>query len=103
MQIWFQRDAGAFFWFFFLFLLTLAYFTFFGVMAVALTPNVAFANVFCSFFFGLWNLLCGFLITEPQMRRYTFWFYYINPVSWSLYGLVESQLKDLKTETITCK
>ncbi|KAL6781800.1 hypothetical protein ACKKBF_B09460 [Auxenochlorella protothecoides x Auxenochlorella symbiontica] len=99
-MIWFQRDAGAFFWFLFLFFLTLCYFTFFGVMAVSITPNVAFGNVFCSFFFGAWNLLCGFLIPEPAIPRYWVWFYYINPVSWSLYSLVIAQLKDFGDEYI---
>lgn len=102
-QIWFQRDAGAFFWFFFFFFLTLSFFTSFGIMGVAITPNAPFANVFCSFWFPLWTLLCGFLIPQPQMRDYTSWYYYINPVSWSLYGLVESQLKNFTTETITSK
>ncbi|KAL6781025.1 hypothetical protein ACKKBG_A09460 [Auxenochlorella protothecoides x Auxenochlorella symbiontica] len=99
-MIWFQRDAGAFFWFLFLFFLTLCYFTFFGVMAVSITPNVAFGNVFCSFFFGAWNLLCGFLIPEPAIPRYWVWFYYINPVAWSLYSLVIAQLKDFGDEYI---
>ena len=60
------------------FFLTLLYFVVFGIAAVALTPAVALANVLCSFFFGMWNLTCGFLIPSPAIPPY--WFYYINPV-----------------------
>lgn len=101
MQVWFDRDAGKFFWFVLLFLQTLAYFTLFGIMAVCITPSVALANVFCSFFFGFFNLLCGFLIPRALIPGWWIWYYYINPVAWSLYGMVVTQLGDFTNETIT--
>jgi len=94
-MVYFAVDAAKFFLFCLFFLLTLIYFVNFGVAAVCLTPNVALSNVLCSFFFGLWNLTCGFLIPRPSMPAYWRWFYYINPVSWSLYSLAVSQLGDL--------
>ena len=45
--------------------LTFSYFTFYGMMAVGLTPNQQLAAVVSSAFYSLWNLLSGFLIPKP--------------------------------------
>jgi len=79
-MVYFAVDAGKFFLFILFFFLTLTYFTVFGMMAVALTPAVPLASILCSFFFGLWNLLCGFLIPKPSIPAYWRWFWYIDPV-----------------------
>jgi ABC-type multidrug transport system ATPase subunit/ABC-type multidrug transport system permease subunit len=101
-MVYFAIDAGKFFLFLLFFLLTLAYFVVFGMFAVALTPVVALANVFCSFFFGFFNLFCGFLLPQPLMPvYYKYWIYWMNPVSWSLYSLAISQLGDLNDQYIT--
>ena len=100
-MVWFARDAGKFFLFLMFFFLTLLYFVIFGILAVNLTPAVTLANVFCSFFFGFWNLFCGFLIPQPAMPvYYKYWLYWMNPVSWSLYGLSISQLGDMNDAPI---
>lgn len=100
-MVWFARDAASFFWFFFIFLLTLWYFTVLGIAAVNLTPSVPLANILCSFFFGFWNLLSGFLIPIPAMPGYWVWAAWINPVMWSIYGLVITQLGQFGNEYIT--
>ena len=95
-MVWFARDAGKFFLFNLFFFLTLVYFVFFGQACMALAPSVPLANVLSSFFFGFWNLFCGFLIPQIAMPvYYKFWIYWLDPVSWSLYGLSISQLGDL--------
>lgn len=58
-------------------------------------PELALASVLTSFFFGFWNLMCGFLIPASSIPGWWIWCYYINPVSWTLYGLIVSQLGDL--------
>ncbi|KAL4419611.1 hypothetical protein ABPG77_001665 [Micractinium sp. CCAP 211/92] len=100
-MVWFARDAASFFWFFWDFLLTLTYFTVLGIAAVNLTPSVPLSNVLCSFFFGFWNLLSGFLIPMPAMPGYWVWTAYINPVQWSIYGLSISQLGQFGSEPMT--
>jgi ABC-type multidrug transport system permease subunit len=100
-MIGFAAEAGKFFSFVLFFFLTLCYFTCFGQAAVALTPSVALSNVLCSFFFGFWNLFCGFLKPEPALPPYWQWFYYLNPVSWSLSSLSISQLGDLDDTQLT--
>lgn len=91
--VYFAVDAGKFFWFVLFFLLTLIYFVIFGMMAVALTPAVALANVFCSLWFGIMNLYSGFIKPEPAMPVYwRYWVPWANPVAWSIYGLSVSQL-----------
>lgn len=91
--VYFAVDAGKFFWFVLYFFETLLYFVFFGMMAVALTPAVALANVFCALFFGVFNLFSGFLKPQPAMPVYwKYWVPWANPVAWSIYGLSVSQL-----------
>ncbi|KAK9829075.1 hypothetical protein WJX72_003763 [[Myrmecia] bisecta] len=88
----FQVAAGPFFWFMLIMLLTLVYFTFYGVIAVAITPNLMVAAVLSGSFYGLFNLFAGFVIPLPKIPGWVVWIYYINPVSWTLYGLIETQL-----------
>lgn len=49
--------------------LTFSYFTFYGMMAVGLTPNQHLAAVISSAFYSLWNLLSGFLIPKPVSHK----------------------------------
>ncbi len=45
--------------------LNLTAFTLFGIMAINLMPAVQFGTVMVSFFFTVWNFLCGFLMSRP--------------------------------------
>ncbi|CAI7855803.1 unnamed protein product [Closterium sp. NIES-53] len=96
-MIQFEWTAGKFWWYTLFMFLTLFYFTCYGLMAIAISPNEQLAMVISGFFFSFWNLLCGFLITQPQIPVWWRWFYWINPVSWTLYGLNASQLGDVTT------
>ncbi|CAI7740193.1 unnamed protein product [Closterium sp. NIES-53] len=89
--------TAAKFWMYCAFIcLTLLCFASFGMMAVAITPNELLAVVLSGFFVMLWNLMCGFLIPKPEIPVWWSWFYYINPIAWSLYGLITSQLGDIQ-------
>ncbi|KAM1513520.1 hypothetical protein FF2_024777 [Malus domestica] len=57
------------------------YFTFYGMMTVAVTPNHHIAAIVSSAFYSTWNLFSGFIIPQP--------------VAWTLYGLIASQFGDL--------
>ena len=58
-MIQFQWTATKLWWFF-LFLLSFLYFTFYGMKAIVITPNKKFSVVLSSFLSSLWNLNCGF-------------------------------------------
>ncbi|XP_078168194.1 ABC transporter G family member 36-like [Carex rostrata] len=94
-MIGFQWTATKFLWYLFFSYLTLLYFTFYGMMAVGLTPNYNVATIVASFFFGIWNLFSGFLITKAQIPVWWIWYYWICPVAWTLYGLLVSQYGDI--------
>ncbi|KAI3941179.1 hypothetical protein MKW92_051108 [Papaver armeniacum] len=74
------------------------YFTMYGMMAVAMTPAPEFASITMALFLGLWNLFSGFLIPKPQIPIWWRWYYWASPVSWTLYGLVTSQVGDRTNE-----
>ena len=98
-MIQFEWTAAKFLWFIFFMFFTLLYFTYWGMVAVAITPNEQFAAVVSFAFYGVWNLFSGFLIPRPQLPVYWVWYYWITPTAWTLNGLITSQLGDV-TSTI---
>jgi len=96
-MIQFEWTAAKFFWYLLFMFLTFSYFTFYGMMAVGLTPSQQLAAVISSAFYSIWNLFSGFLIPRPSMPVWWFWYYYLSPVAWTLYGLIVSQLGDVQT------
>ncbi|XP_022752647.1 ABC transporter G family member 31 isoform X2 [Durio zibethinus] len=93
----FERTARKFFLYLVFMFLTFTYYTFYGLMAVGLTPTQQMAAVVSSAFYSLWNLLSGFLIPKPRIPGWWIWFYYICPVAWTLKGIISSQLGDVET------
>ncbi|KAK7305391.1 hypothetical protein VNO77_43296 [Canavalia gladiata] len=92
----FEKDVGKFFLYLLFLFLTFTYFTFYGMMAVGITPTQHFAAVVSSSFYSLWNLVSGFLIPKSHIPGWWIWFHYICPVSWTLRGIVTSQLGDVQ-------
>lgn len=62
--------TGSFFWFAFFMFATLQYCTMYGIMAVAVTPNLMMAAVLSSAFYSVWNLFAGFIIPKPVRLLY---------------------------------
>lgn len=68
-MIGFHWSGASFFWFYFFVYTCFLYFTLYGMMLVALTPNYQIAAISMSFFLGFWNLFSGFVI--PRTVHYT--------------------------------
>ncbi|RVW28717.1 Pleiotropic drug resistance protein 1 [Vitis vinifera] len=100
-MIGFEWTAAKFFWYLFFMFFTLMYFTFYGMMAVAATPNQNIASIVAAAFYGLWNLFSGFIVPRNRIPVWWRWYYWICPVSWTLYGLVTSQFGDITEELNT--
>jgi hypothetical protein len=64
-MIGFEWTVAKFLWYLFFMYFTLLYFTFYGMMAVGLTPNESIAAIISSAFYNVWNLFSGFLIPRP--------------------------------------
>ncbi|KAI7748945.1 hypothetical protein M8C21_011098, partial [Ambrosia artemisiifolia] len=85
--------TGAKFWSFYYYLfMSFIYFTLFGMMTMALTPAPELSAVLIYFFSCLWNLFSGFLVPRPQIPIWCRWYYWANPLSWSVYGLLTGQV-----------
>ncbi|KNA08458.1 hypothetical protein SOVF_162410 isoform A [Spinacia oleracea] len=95
-MIGFDWTAAKFFWYLFFMFFTLLYFTFYGMMSVAITPNHHVAAIVAAAFYGIWNLFSGFIIPKPRIPVWWRWYYYLCPLAWTLYGLVASQFGDLQ-------
>ncbi|CAM0942737.1 unnamed protein product [Alopecurus aequalis] len=90
-MIGYEWKVEKFFYFLFFIIASFNYFTLFGMMLVALTPTTLIANILISFVLPLWNLFAGFLIVRPAIPIWWRWYYWADPVSWSIYGIVASQ------------
>ncbi|XVE63542.1 hypothetical protein DITRI_Ditri07aG0028300 [Diplodiscus trichospermus] len=95
-MIGFEWSATKFFWYIFYMYFTFLYFTFYGMMTVAVTPNHNIAAIVSAAFFALWNLFSGFIIPRPRIPIWWRWYYWICPISWTLYGLIASQYGDIQ-------
>ncbi|CAD6264943.1 unnamed protein product [Miscanthus lutarioriparius] len=91
-MIGFQLTAGKFFWFFLYLVMSFMYYTLYGMMTVALTPNIEIAMGLSFLIFIFWNVFSGFIIARE-------WVYWADPAAWTVYGLMFSQLTD-RTEKI---
>ncbi|KAG5249761.1 pleiotropic drug resistance protein [Salix suchowensis] len=100
-MIGFEWSAAKFFWYLFFMYFTLLYFTFYGMMAVAFTPNHHIAAIVSTSFYTIWNLFSGFIVPRTLIPIWWRWYYWGCPVSWSLYGLIVSQYGDIQERITT--
>jgi hypothetical protein len=80
----FTWTAPKFFWYVFITFFSLLYFTYYGMMAVALTPNHQIAAIVASGFYSIFNLFSGFLIFRPvsEFLGPIFPFFLLQPSSY---------------------
>lgn len=89
-----------FFFYTFIMYFTLLYFTYYGMMAVALTPNHQIAAIVSSGFYSIFNLFSGFMVFRPNIPVWWVWYYWACPVAWTLYGLITTQFGDVTSLVI---
>ncbi|KAB1209191.1 ABC transporter G family member 32 [Morella rubra] len=90
----FEWTALKFIWYIFFMYFTMLYFTFYGMMTTAVTPNHNVAAIISAPFYMLWNLFSGFMVPRKRIPVWWRWYYWANPIAWSLYGLLASQYGD---------
>ncbi|KAL5729441.1 ABC transporter G member 32 [Ranunculus cassubicifolius] len=90
----FEWDPVKFLLYIFFMYFTVMYFTFYGMMTTAVTPNHNVAAIIAAPFYMLWNLFSGFMIPHKRIPIWWRWYYWLNPIAWSLYGLMTSQYGD---------
>ncbi|KAI4337356.1 hypothetical protein L6164_015784 [Bauhinia variegata] len=100
-MIGFDWTLSKFFWYLFFMYFTLLYFTFFGMMAVGITPDHNIAAIVSYSFYLIWNLFSGFVVPRTRMPVWWRWYFWICPVSWTIYGMVSSQFGDIKDKLET--
>ncbi|KAJ9542752.1 hypothetical protein OSB04_029258 [Centaurea solstitialis] len=91
-MIGFEWTPTKFLWFYYYMLTSVIYFTMFGMMMMSLTPSPQISAVLIYFFICVWNLFSGFIIPRPQIPIWSRWCYWGSPVSWTMYGLLTSQV-----------
>ncbi|KAL2326679.1 hypothetical protein Fmac_025737 [Flemingia macrophylla] len=69
-MIGFEPRAENFLWFYYFLFMSFMYFTLYGMMTVALTPNHQIAAIVMSFFISFWNLFSGFLIPRTWVELF---------------------------------
>ncbi|KAK6157909.1 hypothetical protein DH2020_012157 [Rehmannia glutinosa] len=99
-MIGYAWSAYKLFWYFYTMFCTMLYFTYLGMMLIAITPSFAIASILQSSVYTLLNLFSGFLIPRPQIPKWWVWYYYLTPTSWSLNGMLNSQFGDVDREIV---
>ncbi|KAL0454588.1 UNVERIFIED_CONTAM: Pleiotropic drug resistance protein 3 [Sesamum latifolium] len=97
-MIGYYWSAYKIFWYFYTMFCTLLYYTYLGMLLIAITPRFPVAAILQSAFYTTFNLFAGFLIPRPQIPKWWIWFYYVIPTSWSLNGVLTSQFGDVDKE-----
>ncbi|KAL3650869.1 ABC transporter G member 32 [Castilleja foliolosa] len=91
----FECNIWKLLWHIYFMYFTLLYFTFFGMMTISVTPNHNVASILGAPFFMMWNLFSGFMISHMRIPIWWRWYYWANPIAWSLYGLLTAQYGDM--------
>ncbi|KAF5959271.1 hypothetical protein HYC85_000480 [Camellia sinensis] len=94
VMIGFPWHVEKFISFYYYIAMCFIYLTLYGMMVVALTPNIQIASIAMSFFLSFWNLFSGFLLPRTQIPIWWRWYYWASPIAWTIYGLLCSQLGD---------
>ncbi|XP_059652225.1 pleiotropic drug resistance protein 3-like [Cornus florida] len=97
-MIGYYWSAYKVFWYFYTMFCTLLYYTYLGMLLVAITPSYPVAAVLQSTFYTVFILFAGFLIPQPQIPKWWLWLYYLCPMSWTLNGMLTSQYGDIEKE-----
>lgn len=90
-MVGYEWKADKFFYFLFFIIASFVYYTLYGMMLITCTPSQMLASILVSFTLTQWNIFAGFLISRPLIPVWWRWFYWANPVSWTIYGVVVSQ------------
>ncbi|KAF5960764.1 hypothetical protein HYC85_001973 [Camellia sinensis] len=94
-MIGYYWSAYKVFWYFYAMFCTLLYFSYLGMLLIAMTPSFPVAAILQSAFYTIFNLFAGFLIPQSQIPKWWIWLYYINPTGWTLNGMLTSQYGDI--------
>lgn len=74
-MIGYEWTTTKYLWFMYFMFFTLIYFVYYGMMAVAMTPNHHIANIVSYSFYGFWNLFSGFIVPRPVSHDSSLCFY----------------------------
>ncbi|XP_058112245.1 pleiotropic drug resistance protein 1-like [Magnolia sinica] len=97
----YEWTAVKFLWYMFFMYFILLTFTYFGMMTVGITPDHNIAAIISIAFYLTWNIFTGFLIPRPRIPVWWRWYYWLDPIAWTMYGLVTSQYGDVDDTLIT--
>ncbi|KAK2399048.1 pleiotropic drug resistance protein [Trifolium repens] len=90
----FERTVIKLLWNLFFTYFSFLYYTYYGMMTMAITPNPHVAGILSTSFYAIWCLFSGFIIPLSRIPIWWKWYYWICPVAWTLNGLVTSQYGD---------
>uniref|UniRef100_K3X547 ABC transporter domain-containing protein n=1 Tax=Globisporangium ultimum (strain ATCC 200006 / CBS 805.95 / DAOM BR144) TaxID=431595 RepID=K3X547_GLOUD len=89
----FASDAGAFFMFELLLLLTNFAFTAWFFFLAAACPNLNVAKPLSMVSILVFVLFAGFVIVKDQLPDYVRWLYWLDPIAWTLRALAVNQYR----------
>ncbi|TVU11149.1 hypothetical protein EJB05_44716, partial [Eragrostis curvula] len=93
-MVGFQLTITKFLWFVLYMIMSFMDYTLYGMMVVALTPNIEIAAGLSFLIFMIWNVFSGFIVARKMMPVWWRWMYWADPAAWTVYRILFSQLGD---------
>ncbi|CAM6086376.1 unnamed protein product [Calypogeia fissa] len=87
--------ADKFFWYLYFVFCSQITFSYWGMMTVSLTPTPQLATILAGCFYNIWSLFSGFVLPHPKFPVWWKWAYWLDPISYNIYGTLVSQFGDL--------
>ncbi|CAM6129919.1 unnamed protein product [Calypogeia fissa] len=83
--------ADKFFWYLYFVFCSQITFSYWGMMTVSLTPTPQLATILGGCFYNIWSFFSGFFIPHPKFPVWWKWAYWLDPISYNIYGTLVSQ------------
>ncbi|CAN1252375.1 Pleiotropic drug resistance protein 2 [Linum perenne] len=90
-----SRNMKKFVYFYYFLFMCFTYFSTYGMMTVAVSPNLEIASIIMLFFTTIWNLFSGIFISKSEIPLWWRWYYWLCPLAWTIKGAFTSQFGDL--------
>ncbi|CAN1252377.1 Pleiotropic drug resistance protein 2 [Linum perenne] len=94
-MIGYHWNMKKFVYFYYFLFMCFTYFSTYGMMTVAVSPNLEIASIIMLFFTTIWNLFSGIFISKSEIPLWWRWYYWLCPLAWTIKGAFTSQFGDL--------
>ncbi|EPS72570.1 hypothetical protein M569_02187, partial [Genlisea aurea] len=95
-MIGYEWTIGKFVWYMYFIFFTTLYASYFGMAISSMVATQQKSAILSGAFYSIWILFSGFPLPIPRAPIWWRWYCYLNPTTWTLYGMTASQFGDVE-------